>query len=210
MINRKGKRFVDEGEDGALFTYAKFGRAILAEPGAKAYQLFDSKVIHLLEPRYSTSDPIKANSLEDLIAQLDIDDKQQALKTVINYNDHARSADDGFDPTKKDGLSTKGLDLEKTNWALRLDKPPYYAYSATGGITFTFGGLKINENAEVIGTDWRPIKGLYCCGELVGGLFYDNYPAGTGLVSGATFGRIAGRNAAHQQSAAPIAAVAAR
>jgi tricarballylate dehydrogenase len=210
MINRKGKRFVDEGEDGALFTYAKFGRAILAEPGAKAYQLFDSKVIHLLEPRYSTSDPIKANSLEDLIAQLDIDDKQQALKTVINYNDHARSADDGFDPTKKDGLSTKGLDLEKTNWALRLDKPPYYAYSATGGITFTFGGLKINENAEVIGTDWRPIKGLYCCGELVGGLFYDNYPAGTGLVSGATFGRIAGRNAAHQPSAAPIAAVAAR
>ena len=199
MINRKGKRFVDEGEDGALFTYAKFGRAILAEPGAKAYQLFDSKVIHLLEPRYSTSDPIKANTLEDLIAQLDIDDKEQALKTVLQYNEHARSPDDGFDPTKKDGLSSKGLDLEKTNWALRLDKPPYYAYSATGGITFTFGGLKTSENAEVIGTDWRPIKGLYCCGELVGGLFYDNYPAGTGLVSGATFGRIAGRNAAGGQ-----------
>jgi tricarballylate dehydrogenase len=210
MINRKGKRFVDEGEDGALFTYAKFGRAILAEPGAKAYQLFDSKVMHLLEPRYSTSDPIKANSLADLIAQLDIDDKEQALKTVQQFNDHARSTDEGFDPTKKDGLSTKGLDLEKTNWALRLDKPPYYAYSATGGITFTFGGLKINENAEVIGTDWRPIKGLYCCGELVGGLFYDNYPAGTGLVSGATFGRIAGRNAASQQGVAPAQAVAAR
>jgi tricarballylate dehydrogenase len=66
----------------------------------------------------------------------------------------------------------------------------------TGGITFTFGGLKINENAQVIGTDWRPLPGLYACGEMVGGLFYDNYPAGTGLVSGATFGRIAGRNAA--------------
>ncbi|MBR0706321.1 FAD-dependent tricarballylate dehydrogenase TcuA [Bradyrhizobium liaoningense] len=210
MINRKGKRFVDEGEDGALFTYAKFGRAILAEPGAKAYQLFDSKVIHLLEPRYSTSDPIKANSLADLIEQLDIDDKAQALRTVQQFNDHARAPDEGFDPTKKDGVSTKGLDLEKTNWALKLDKPPYYAYSATGGITFTFGGLKINENAEVIGTDWRPIKGLYCCGELVGGLFYDNYPAGTGLVSGATFGRIAGRNAAAQQGVAPVAAVASR
>jgi tricarballylate dehydrogenase len=196
MLNRKGKRFVDEGEDGALFTYAKFGRAILAEPGAKAWQIFDSRVIHLLEPRYQTSKPITANTLEDLIGQLDFDDKAQALKTVDEYNSCAREMDDGFDPTKKDGLSSKGLDLEKTNWALRVAKPPFYAYSATGGITFTFGGLKVNETAQVIGTDWRPIKGLFCCGEMVGGLFYDNYPAGTGLVSGATFGRIAGRSAA--------------
>ena len=200
MINRKGLRFVDEGEDGALFTYAKFGRAILAEPGAKAYQIFDSKVVHLLEPRYQTSDPIVSNTLEDLIDQLDIDDKKQALKTLREYNSHARDADNGFDPTKKDGLSSKGLALEKTNWALRIDKPPYYAYSATGGITFTFGGLKVDENAQVIGTDWRPITGLFACGEMIGGLFYDNYPAGTGLVSGATFGRIAGRAAAKPKS----------
>ncbi len=79
---------------------------------------------------------------------------------------------------------------------MKLDTPPYFAYSVTGGITFTFGGLKIDENAQVIGTDWRPLPGLFTCGEMVGGLFYDNYPAGTGLVSGATFGRIAGRNAA--------------
>jgi tricarballylate dehydrogenase len=196
MINRKGKRFVDEGEDGALFTYAKFGRAILAEPGAKAYQIFDSKVVHLLEPRYQTSEPIKADTLEALIDQLDIDDKAQALKTLEEFNAHANNADGAYDPSKKDGVSTKGLALEKTNWAVKMDKPPYYAYSATGGITFTFGGLKTTENAEVVGTDWRPIPGLFVCGEMVGGLFYDNYPAGTGLVSGATFGRIAGRNAA--------------
>jgi len=196
MINRKGRRFLDEGEDTALFTYAKFGRAILAEPGAKAYQIFDSKVTHLLEPRYQTSDPITADTINELVAQLDIDDKEQAVKTISEYNGAARNADEGFDPTKRDGLRTRGLSIDKTNWALRLDKPPYLAYSATGGITFTFGGLKITENAEVVGTDWRPIKGLYCCGEMVGGLFYDNYPAGTGLVSGATFGRIAGRNAA--------------
>jgi tricarballylate dehydrogenase len=195
MLNRKGRRFVDEGEDGALFTYAKFGRAILAEPGAKAWQIFDSRVIHLLEPRYQTSKPITANTLEGLIEQLDLDDKAQALKTVEEYNACARDID-GFDPTRKDGHSSKGLALEKTNWALRIAKPPFYAYSATGGITFTFGGLKVNQSAQVIGTDWRPIKGLFCCGEMVGGLFYDNYPAGTGLVSGATFGRIAGRGAA--------------
>jgi tricarballylate dehydrogenase len=195
MLNRRGRRFVDEGEDGALFTYAKFGRAILAEPGAKAWQIFDSRVIHLLEPRYQTSKPITAVTLEGLIEQLDVDDKEQALKTVDEYNSCAGEID-GFDPSRKDGLSSKGLALEKTNWALRIAKPPFYAYSATGGITFTFGGLKVNQSAQVIGTDWRPIKGLFCCGEMVGGLFYDNYPAGTGLVSGATFGRIAGRSAA--------------
>jgi tricarballylate dehydrogenase len=195
MLNRKGRRFVDEGEDGALFTYAKFGRAILAEPGAKAWQIFDSRVIHLLEPRYQTSKPITASTLGGLIEQLDFDDREQALKTIEEYNSCARDID-GFDPTKKDGHSSKGLALEKTNWALRIARPPFYAYSATGGITFTFGGLKVNQAAQVIGTDWRPIKGLFCCGEMVGGLFYDNYPAGTGLVSGATFGRIAGRSAA--------------
>jgi tricarballylate dehydrogenase len=195
MLNRKGRRFVDEGEDGAHFTYAKFGRAILAEPGAKAWQIFDSRVIHLLEPRYQTSKPVTAHSLEDLVDKLDFDDKEQALKTLDEYNACSREMEDGFDPTRKDGLSSKGLALEKTNWALKIAKPPFYAYSATGGITFTFGGLKVNEMAQVIGTDWRPIKGLFCCGEMIGGLFYDNYPAGTGLVSGATFGRIAGRNA---------------
>jgi tricarballylate dehydrogenase len=130
------------------------------------------------------------------LEQLDIDDKEQALKTLLEYNAGARDPQDGYDPTRKDGLRSRGLNPEKTNWALRIDKPPYYAYSATGGITFTFGGLKVDENAQVVGTDWRPIPGLFACGEMVGGLFYDNYPAGTGLVSGATFGRIAGRNAA--------------
>ena len=92
------------------------------------------------------------------------------------------------------------LALEKTNWALKLDQPPFYACTATGGITFTFGGLKVDENARVIGTDWRPVPGLHACGEMISGLFYDNRPAGAGLVSGATFGRIAGRSAAQLQS----------
>ena len=207
MINRRGRRFVDEGEDGAMFTYAKYGRAILAEPGAKAYQVFDSQVVHLLEPRYSTSQPLMSDTLEGLVAQMDIDDRAQALLTLQEYNAAAKHASDGFDPTQKDGMATAGLALEKSNWATKIEKPPYYAYTATGGITFTFGGLKVDENARVIGTDWRPIPGLLACGEMIGGLFYDNYPAGTGLVSGATFGRIAGRTAAQLQSnSRPMAA----
>jgi tricarballylate dehydrogenase len=132
------------------------------------------------------------------VGQLELDDRAQALRTLEAYNASvpASGSNDGFDPTQKDGLSSSGLSPEKSNWATRLDQPPFVAYSATGGITFTFGGLKIDEDARVIGTDWRPIRGLFACGEMVGGLFHINYPGGTGLVSGAVFGKIAGASAA--------------
>ena len=195
MLNRAGRRFVDEGEDLGLYTYAKYGGEILRQPGALAWQIFDRKTVHLLEPRYRTSDPITADTLEGLVAQLDIDDRSQAIRTLEAYNEAAGDPV-GFDPTSLDGLATSGIDPPKSNWALRLDDPPFAAYSATGGITFTFGGLAIDEHARVLGTDWRPMAGLYTCGEMVGGLFHFNYPGGTGLVSGAVFGRIAGRSAA--------------
>ena len=195
MINRAGRRFVDEGEDLGLYTYAKYGGEILRQPGSLAWQIFDRKTAHLLEPRYRTSTPITSNTLAGLVAQLDLDDRRQALRTLEAYNE-AACAPSGFDPTTTDGLATAGLEPPKSNWALRLDEPPFVAYSATGGITFTFGGLAIDEQARVLGTDWRPMPGLYTCGEMVGGLFHFNYPGGTGLVSGAVFGRIAGRSAA--------------
>ena len=101
-----------------------------------------------------------------------------------------------FDPNVKDGRGTEGLAVPKSNWANTLDTPPYEAYAVTCGITFTFGGLKVDGNAQVLDTDARPIPGLYAAGELVGGLFYFNYPGGTGLMAGSVFGKIAGRSAA--------------
>ena len=195
LINRLGRRFVDEGEDMGLYTYAKYGAEILRQPGSLAWQIFDQKTVHLLEGRYKTSDPISSDSLAGLVEQLELDDKTAALATLEAYNE-AACGDDAFDPSRKASLSTRGLTPEKTNWALKLDKPPFVAYSATGGITFTFGGVKVDESARVIGTDWRPIPGLHACGEMVGGIFHINYPGGSGLVSGAVFGRIAGRTAA--------------
>ena len=195
MLNRAGRRFVDEGEDLGLYTYAKYGGEILRQPGSLAWQIFDQKTVHLLEPRYRTSEPIVSDTLDGLVARLEIDDRGRALRTLETYNEAACDAT-GFDPTTLDGLATTGIEPPKSNWALRLDEPPFAAYSATGGITFTFGGLAIDEEARVLGTDWRPIPGLYTCGEMVGGLFHFNYPGGTGLVSGAVFGRIAGRSAA--------------
>lgn len=197
MLNRQGLRFVDEGEDQALFTYAKFGGAILNQPGGVAWQIFDSKVTELLEPRYATSDPITSDNLEDLIRKLDIDHRA-AVKTLHEYNAAAGTGD--FNPGQRDGMATHGLHLPKSNWAQKIDTPPFRAYPVTGGITFSFGGLKVNDRAQVFATNWEPLPGLYACGEMVGGLFHHNYPGGSGLMSGAVFGRIAGTSAANDKA----------
>ncbi len=197
MINRLGLRFVDEGEDQALFTYAKFGGAILNQPGGVAYQLFDAKVTGLLEARYATSQPIVAERLDDLVGKLEVD-HQAALRTLNEFNGAAGNG--FFNPGERDGMATRGLALPKSNWAQKLDAPPFSAYPVTGGITFSFGGLKINQRAQVLSTDWNPIPGLYTCGEMVGGLFHHNYPGGSGLMSGAVFGRIAGASAARDRA----------
>ncbi len=193
MLNLTGRRFVDEAPDFQFFTYAKYGGLILNQPGSLIYQIFDSKVTHLLEPRYATSEPFRADTLPGLIDQLKLD-RRAALETLAEYNEAAGHGE--FNPGVLDGMHTEGLAMPKSNWAQKLDEPPFLAYPVTGGITFTFGGLKVNDRAQVIGTDWRPIPGLYTCGEMVGGLFHNNYPGGTGLTSGAVFGRIAGTNAA--------------
>jgi tricarballylate dehydrogenase len=101
-----------------------------------------------------------------------------------------------FNPAIKDGKATRGVTPPKSNWAQPLDTPPYVGYAVTTGITFTFGGLHITTEGRVLSGEGRPISGLFAAGELVGGLFYNNYPGGAGLMAGAVFGRIAGRSAA--------------
>ena len=100
---------------------------------------------------------------------------------------------------------TGGLKVDKTNWANTIDTPPFHGYQVTCGLTFTFGGLRINEQANVLDVDLIPIRGLYAAGELVGGVFYFNYPGGTGLMNGAVFGRIAGASAARARGQAAVA-----
>lgn len=196
MINVEGKRWIDEAIDFQSFTYAKYGGLILKQPKGMVYQIFDAKVMHLLEPRYATSEPYKSDTLEGLVKQLKVD-HAQAMKTLVAYNE-ACGRGGPFNPAVLDGLHTEGIDPPKSNWAQRLDKPPFVSWGVTGGITFTFGGVKITQDAQVVSTGWKPIEGLYACGEMVGGLFHYNYPLGTGLMSGAVFGRIAGRAAALQ------------
>lgn len=193
-VNVRGKRFIDEGEDEVWLTYAKTGWAVRDQPRALAFQIFDQKTIHLLEPRYVTGTPVEADSLRGLAERLQID-ARGLERTVHEFNAAVETGE--FDPFSKDGLHTApGYSPPKSNWAQSIDAPPFIAYPVTCGITFTYGGLKIDTAARVLDTEDRPMPGLYATGEITGGFFYHNYPAGSGLTRGAVFGRIAGREAA--------------
>ena len=197
MLNAEGRRFVDEGQNFRNYTYAQFGREILQQSGHFAWQIFDQKVEHLLydEYRFKHATFVEASTLEGLVSKMGDVDAPQAVQTLLEFN-RAINDNVGFDPTSLDGKCTTGLNLNKSNWANKLDRPPFRAYPVTCGITFTYAGLRIDLSAKVLDQSGIPIPGLFACGEIVGGLFFDGYPGGSGLTSGAVFGRLAGRSAA--------------
>ena len=197
MINSDGKRFVDEGIDFYNFTYAKYGGEVLKQPGQEAWQVFDAKVRPLLRPEYGDRmvTRVVADTLEDLADKMVGVNKAQFLKTIQEFN-AAVKTEIPFNHAIKDGRGTVGIEPPKSNWAHPLDTGPFEAYHTTCGITFTFGGLKIvPQTGQVVDVHHHPIPGLFTAGEMVGGIFYFNYPAGTGLVSGVVFGQIAGNGA---------------
>jgi len=196
MVNAEGKRFLDEGADFRSYTYAKYGHIVLAQPGQYAWQIYDSKISHLLLDEYRTRQVTKvtANTLEELADKMEDVNKAQFLNTVRDFN-AAVKTDVPFDPNIKDGRSAPGLDVPRSNWANTIDTPPFEAYAITCGITFTFGGVRINTQGQVLDTNHGLIPGLFAAGEMVGGIFYFNYPGASGLTSGAVFGRLAGASA---------------
>ena len=197
VLNADGERFVDEGEDFRNFTYAKFGKEVIKQPNQIGWQIFDQKVRHMLYPEYDVKSAtmVKANSIKELLKKISSINLQKALKTINDFN-KAVKEEVKYDPTIKDGRCTEGLALNKSNWANKIDKAPFYAYGVTCGITFTFGGLRVNQKCQVLNKVMKPIKGLFAAGEMVGGIFYFNYPGGSGLTSGAVFGKIAGKYSA--------------
>src|SRR4029453_11031572 len=139
LINATGRRFVDEGADFRNYTYAKYGRVILMQPGQFAWQVFDKKIIPMLRDEYRIKQVTKAraDTLEDLVKKLDDVDAKRALDTIKTYNKAVRT-DIAFNPNVKDGRRTEGLAINKSNWANTIDEPPFEAYAVTCGITFTF------------------------------------------------------------------------
>jgi tricarballylate dehydrogenase len=206
MVNGDGKRFVDEGADFRNYTYAKYGKVVLQQPGSFAWQIFDQKVKPLLRDEYKLRGATKvvAATLEELADRLQDVNGRQLIETIQQYNASIKKEVE-FDPNVRDGRCTVGLEVNKTNWANTIEDGPFEAYSVGCGITFTFGGLKINPVAHVLDIEDAQIPGLFAAGELVGGLYYFNYPGSTGLMAGSVFGRIAGREAAAHALATNLA-----
>jgi len=192
IVNREGQRFLDEGADFRNYTYAKYGKEILKQPGSVAYQIFDATLRPMLRTEEYDMPDVSvetADTLEELATKINIDPRV-LVRTVEEFN---ASIDRGvpFDPNVKDGRRAD-ITPPKSNWAAPIETGPFHAYGVTCGITFTFGGLKGDTHGRVLDTEGRHIAGLYAAGEMLGGLFSINYPGGSGLAAGCVFGRRAG------------------
>jgi tricarballylate dehydrogenase len=196
VVNGDVRRFIDEGADFRNYTYAKYGAEILRQPGALAYQIFDAKTEPLLRQDEYNAPGVsryEASTLRELGEHLGLN-LDELRRTVEEFN--ASVMPGKFDPSIKDGKRTEGIEPPKSNWAQPIDTPPFLGFAVTCGITFTFGGLRVDTDARTLDGAGQPINGLCAAGELVGGLFYHNYPGGSGLMAGSVFGRRAGYAAA--------------
>jgi tricarballylate dehydrogenase len=192
VVNREGRRFSDEGADIWPKRYASWGGLIARQPGQVAFSIIDSQRVEEFMP--GCFPPVVADSLPALATKLGLD-PEVVSSTVAEYNGAVRDGD--YNSTILDNCHTEGLDPPKSHWALRVEKPPFYAYPLRTGITFTYYGLKIDAQARVQADSGGPIGGIFAAGEVMSGnILGRGYLAGFGMTIGSVFGRIAGREAA--------------
>jgi tricarballylate dehydrogenase len=195
LVNNRGERFVDEAPGSTDETYESVAREIASQPNGIAYVVVDARLEDVPNYRrviYTEQPAIEAPTLPELAAKLAIPEATLA-DTIASYNDACVPG--SFKPREVDGLATQGIRPRKSNWARPIDRPPFKAYPIVSSIVFTFGGLKVNANAQVLNTDGDPIPGLYAAGETMG-TYYGAYTGATSVMKGAVFGRIAGLEAA--------------
>ena len=192
MVNKAAERFYDEGEDFWPKRYAIWGRLIARQPDQIAFSIIDAKALELFMP--SLFPPKQAETITGLASQLGLD-RSALERTVRDYN--AACAGGKFDTTVHDGCRTSGLTPDKTNWARPIDQPPFYAWPMVPGITFTYMGVTVDENARVQMADGRPAANIWAAGEIMAGnVLGQGYLAGIGITIGAVFGCRAGAAAA--------------
>jgi tricarballylate dehydrogenase len=195
LVNQEGQRFVDEAPATVDATYESITRRIFNQTNGIAYVILDAKLSDVPNTQLAirTDQPaFEADTIAALAPKLGI--APTALEaTVAEYNAACRPG--AFKALEVDHLATDGLVPPKSNWARALDKGPFKAYPIMSSNVFTFGGLKVNGNAQVLNADGDPIAGLYAAGETVG-IYYKTYTGATSVLKGAVFGRLAGRDAA--------------
>lgn len=198
VVNKNGERFSDEGADLWPKRYASWGLLIAEQPDECAFVIFDTKAYGRFIP--SVFAPVKASSIGNLATQLDIG-SVGLEETVASFNQSV-TAGNGYDLSRLDGNRTVGIDPPKSNWALPLLHPPYYAYPVRPGITFTYSGLSVDDRTRVIDHNDLPFDGVFAAGEAMAGNILNNgYLAGIGMTIGTVFGRIAGQEAARYAQA---------
>jgi len=192
VVNREAQRFYDEGEDTWPKRYAIWGRLIAQQPGQIAYSIVDSRSIHMFMP--SIFPAMQADSISELAIKLGLD--PAALEKTVNaFNAAVRPGT--FDHTVLDDCATSGLTPPKTHWARTIDQPPYYGYPLRPGITFTYLGVRVNEEARMLLANGKPSGNMFAAGEIMAGnVLGKGYLAGIGMTIGAVFGRLAGQGAA--------------
>jgi tricarballylate dehydrogenase len=191
VVNGAGTRFYDEGEDSWPKRYAIWGRLVAQQQGQIAYSIIDAKSRHLFMP--SIFPPIEAPTIAELAAKLALD-PATLEKTIAEFNASVQPGT--FDQTKLDDCTTQGLTPPKSHWARKLDTPPYYGYPLRPGITFTYLGVKVNEESRILLEDGKPSSNMFAAGEIMAGnVLGKGYVAGIGMTIGAVFGRIAGQGA---------------
>ena len=191
MLNRDAVRFYDEGEDFWPKRYAIWGRLVALQPGQVGYCVIDSKAVGRFMPPVFPG--AKTDSLPELATQLGLD-AATFMKTIDDFNAACRPG--SFDHTLLDDCRTEGLEPAKTHWARPIDTPPFYGYALRPGITFTYLGLKTNEQAAVH-FGGVPSGNLFVAGEMMAGnVLGKGYTAGVGMSIGTAFGRLAGTQAA--------------
>ena len=191
VVDRAAKRFYDEGEDTWPKRYAIWGRLVAQQSGQTAWSIFDAKSLSLFMP--SIFPAIEAPTIAELATKLGLD-PGALTKTVADFNAAVRPG--SFDHTRLDDCATQGLTPPKSHWARAIDTPPYYGYPLRPGITFTYLGVKVNEEARMLLADGKPSGNMFAAGEIMAGnVLGKGYVAGIGMTIGAVFGRIAGEGA---------------
>ena len=197
VVNRHCRRFYDEGEDIWPRRYAVWGRLVADQPDQIAYIVFDAPVVERFMP--SLYPPVTSDTLRGLAGSLGLD-PDAFERTVAEYN-AAVVGGLPFDSAQPDGNRTRGLAIDKTNWAQRIETAPFHAYPVRPGITFTYLGVRVNEEARILVADGNgtPTDNLFAAGEIMAGnVLGQGYAAGIGMTIGSVFGRIAGIEAARR------------
>jgi tricarballylate dehydrogenase len=194
-VDRDGRRFMDEGQNRKTFMYSTTGVAVASQTDGFAYQIFDATFFaaNFEKAYYLSGQHYKANTLRDLAASVGIP-PDQFLREIEEYN-AAIQAGGTFDPNILDGCATVGITPKRSNYATAICEPPFFAFKVVGGITFTYGGLKIDQQCRVLDGADQPIRGLFAAGEVTGGFFAHCYPSNSGLMRGAVTGYLAAKSA---------------